>query len=468
VARRTLSGVWCIFDRSDPNVAANMTNPSGQVQSFRVDASGSVWFSTLPELATAPVDRIVQADPGCVHASDTWDHVDPGEFGFGGRYRAIEEDADGNRYFLSDGDPPSPGGLEVLSPTLGRSANLRADRLGGNSIGAIGFNRQGPNWRRAFVGVDNAGRDGFRLWFNSDNSNDIFDPTAPPNLSPQPLPFDVTAYRSILVESSRASDATDVVWVGTDSRVFRYSTQERDTLLTLGEKRGPAPGLLSGDVKDLVMDDAGNLWIATVGGLNRIDLNALAAGRPLVVDAFSTREKITELNANSGTFGRLYDPAKTIAPLPHAKVNNLAYDPAQKKLYAATDLGVAILSIDVIGAPPTVSLSNVALCPNPVRADRGDLGVFLVGLGTETRANVTVFNLEGDIVFQAFDVPSSEAEILAVTTNSRETGCHGVSRPDLYAWDLLTLQGFVATSGTYFVRIETQLGNTTLPLVVIR
>jgi ligand-binding sensor domain-containing protein len=466
VARRKLTGQWCIFDASDPDVLANMTTPSGQVRSFRVDAGGSVWFSTLPQLATAPVDR-VDADPDCVHADDVWDHIAPGEFGFGGRYRAIEVDADGNRFFLSDGDPPSPGGLEVLSPGLDRSANLRADVVGGNSIGAIAFSKQGPNWRRAYVGVDNVGRDGLQQWLNNDNDRDLFEPTDT-NFTPLELPFDVTAYRTILVESSRASDGSDVIWVGTDSRLFRYSTAEDDTLLTLGEKRGPAPGLLSGDVKDLVIDDAGSLWIATVNGLNRIDLNALAAGRPLSVDAFSTREKITELNAGSGTFGRLYDPTKTIAPLPDAKVNSLAYDATQKKLYAATELGVAILSVDVIDAPPSASLVDAALCPNPVRADRGDLGVFLVGLGAEARANVTVFNLEGDIVFQAYDVPSAEQEILSATADSRETGCHALERPDLYAWDLLTLQGFVATSGTYFVRIETDLGNTIRPLVVVR
>ncbi|MFQ5601526.1 MAG: T9SS type A sorting domain-containing protein, partial [Candidatus Krumholzibacteriia bacterium] len=394
----------------------------------------------LPIGERAPVDRLV-ADPGCAHAADVWDHIDPDEKNFGGRYWKIEEDGEGNRFFLSDGDEPGPGGLDVLSAGTDSVLNLRADLLGGSAIGAIAFETTSGPWTKAYLGVNNAGQDGLVLWRNSD---DLFVPGEANFEALQLGGMTVGAYRDIAVDPANRSR----LWVGTGASLFEYDTVERDTLLTLGVQTGAAARLVSPDLQDLLIDDLGNLWVATVNGLNRISLRDSV----LEVDAFSTRAKIAELNeAAAQTVGRLYDPMQSIAPLPSPKVNSLAYDASRRRLHMATDAGIATVDVGALGAGIRIPIEKAFVFPNPVRVLQGQERIFLADVNLPAR--VKIYNLEGEVVFEK-TVTDENEEIWDLRIFVSRSGQGGTF--------------FDATSGIYMVRIDTSDGTKVAPLVVIR
>jgi hypothetical protein len=61
------------------------------------------------------------------------------------------------------------------------------------------------------------------------------------------------------------------------------------------------------------------------------------------VEAFSTAQRIDELNADSGF--RLYDDMD-VAPLPAPEVTSLAYDPGGRLLHIGTERGLATLDVE--------------------------------------------------------------------------------------------------------------------------
>jgi hypothetical protein len=73
-------------------------------------------------------------------------------------------------------------------------------------------------------------------------------------------------------------------------------------------------------------------------------------------------------------------------------------------------------------------LSQMILYPNPVHGDRGDSELRIARISGPVA--VYVYNLEGELVHEGRDVHEGEV-----------------------AWDLLTLNGFKATSGIYLVRV---------------
>ncbi|UCE03453.1 MAG: T9SS type A sorting domain-containing protein [Candidatus Latescibacterota bacterium] len=449
IARRAADGTWCVFNGNDPDVAANMSDPAGRVSAFRVDRSGAVWFTFLPIEAQAPVDRLV-ADPNCVHGLDVWRHIRPGQGGFGGRYWRIEEDGSGNRFFLADGDPAGPGGVDLLSADTLQVANVRADLIGGSGVGALEFERRSGAWTFAWLGVNNRGDQGLIRWINSD---DLFNPTSS-NFTILPLTrlggggnLEVNSYRALAYDASRGE-----LWAGTDNGIFRYDVGRGVVDLELRKKQDAAPGLLSPDVRDLLLDDRNNLWIATADGLNRIALPAPAAKESLTVDAFSTREKIEELNAGVPIeVGILYLLERTLAPLPGPEVGSLAYDASQDLLQIGTGSGLATLDVERLDARVSIPIERAVVFPNPVRAFDDPTEIFLADVSVP--ANVMIYNLEGELVH------STLITDLAVPV-----------------WDLRIFvnrsgQGssfFNAASGIYMVRVENDTGTKVAPLVVIR
>ncbi len=444
VARRTPSGAWCTYNANDPTSSANMTDPVGRVSAFHVDRTSSVWFSTLPILAQTNVDEL-RADPGCDHPADVWSHIPAGSGGFGGRYWEIAEDGAGNRFFLSDGGEPSPGGLDVLAADRNDTLNLRANLIFGSTVGAIAFDRDSGIWSKSFLGVNNLGAGGLIEWLNSD---DLFEPgTANFSVLPLRLPdgstYSVSEYRDIAYDA-----ANDDLWVGTLQGLFRYDVTSggREILQVIGEKRIDAAGLLSLDVKDVLLDPFGNLWIGTNKGLNRIDTRDSL----LTVDAFTTRETIDELNQGEGG-AILYLPERSLAPLPDPRVNVLAFDAAASLLYIATEGGVATLDVAALDVRSLIPIERAVVYPNPIRALSDDAAVYLGDITLP--AQVRVYNLEGEMVSEKL-----------------------VTAPGVKAWDLRIIVNnstsgvafFEAASSVYLIHVTNDAGTKVTPLAVIR
>jgi hypothetical protein len=449
VGRLAPAGDWCIYDASDPIVRVNMDDPAGQTSMILADLQGDVWFHAIPTTELADTVDVLTPDPTCNHAAEVWRKRVPDEDGLLGRYWAARLDAEGHRYLLSDGDrADGEGGFDIISSNGQQVLNIRSNVLGpgGNSVGALAFNTTSVAWSTAYVGLNGVAAEGLLRWTRSDQ---LFPPQRPPeavNFRPMALPdsIDVGAYRDIVVVPG-----TQLLWVGTDNGILEYDAATQQLLSPpLRTKLDARPGLLSGDVKDLQLDKYGNLWIATGKGLNRLRLDRRTPGQTPPIEAFTTIEAIRELNSASGA-GQIYDPRRSLAPLPHAAANALAYDAGRDRLFIATQGGIAAADVGLLSRPAAIPLDQAVLYPNPVRLSAGHSEVRLAHVGEP--ATVTVFTLEGQ-------------EVCTVT--DREDG-------DI-VWTLgtpscLESEGnFKAASGAYLVRIATASGTTMRTLVIVR
>ena len=450
VARLATDGIWCIWNGNDPTVSANMTDDEGHVSALLATRNGGVWFTSLPNAGESRAVDVLAPPAACDHASDGWSHVQPGQEGFSGRYWGALQDGEGNIFMLADGEPGdalwSPhGGIDIVSEDRADSTNLRADVLGGSAVGALAFETTNGPWNLAYVGLNGETSEGLLQWTRS---GQLFPPDAPTsgNFFRLSLPdtLDIGGYRDIVVTPGNSRR----LWVGTDNFVFEYDVSAQRILTMLAARRDAGPGLLSGDVKDLQFDDFGNLWVATVLGLNRVQLADRQPGALPVVDAFTTIEAIRALNAASGV-GQLYDPRRALAPLPSPLVNSLAYDAGRDLLHIGTLSGLATLDVEEFSQEPVIALDEVVLYPNPVRIDAGHQEVRIAFVSEP--ATVTIYTLEGEIVCEITD---------------REDG-------DV-VWSLgtpscLDSEGnYRIASGIYPVRITTTAGSAMRTLVVIR
>jgi len=447
VGSLSVTGTWCVYNGDDPIVRANMDDPAGHTSMILADRSGDVWFHAIPQPGLADTLDALTPSAQCDHAQDVWRHIAPDQLNFLGRYWRAELDGDGHRYFLSDGQrADEQGGIDVLSADGLRVANLRPSVLGpgGATVGALGFDTTVGSWQRAYVGINGNGNSGLKQWFRS---GQLFPPMppGPSNFTTLALPdsVDVGEYRDIVVVPG-----TRILWIGTDNGVLEYDAAASRLRTLLRAKVDARPGLLSGDIKDLQLDRLGNLWVATVKGVNRLRLSERVSGQPPLIDTFTTVEIIRELNAASRV-GQIYDPRRALAPLPAAKANALAYDAARDRLYIGTSGGVAAVDVAVLSQTASVPLSQAVLYPNPVRFDAGHTVVRLAHVGEP--ATITIYTLEGEEV---------------CTVSDREDG-------DI-VWTLgapscLESEGnFRAASGAYLVRITTAAGSTMRTLVVVR
>ena len=88
-------------------------------------------------------------------------------------------------------------------------------------------------------------------------------------------------------------------------------------------------------------------------------------------------------------------------------------------------------------------MSEMILYPNPVYADRGDNALRIARVSGPV--DIRVYNLEGELVHEASGV--AEGEI---------------------AWDLLTINGYQASSGIYIVQAKGTGGTSMRKVAVIR
>ena len=436
---------WCIYNGN--TVGNNLSDPDGHVSALIADRTGKVWIHALPNTTLrAPVD-VLTPGAGCNHTADAWAHIAPDDSGFGGRYWGAKEDGLGRRFFYSDGEQETAlvaNGIDVIAEDGRRVGNIRADVLGGNGVGALAFATLSGAWSQAFVGINNQRNQGLKRWRLSDQNDveGVFEPNTG-NFTVMTLPssIDVSGYRDIAVVPGQ-----DLIWVATDNGIFEYDTQRSELRRRrYGIKVDAKAGLLSPDVRDLEIDDAGNLWIATALGLNRIVIAGLTLADSVVIDAFTTIEAIRERNASS-RFGQLYNAARDQAPILHADVHALGYDRTLKRLYVGTVGGLASVDVLEFQRRAASSVTDAIVYPNPVRLDAGHEEVRIARLGEP--ATVAILTMEGEEVCR-IDVEDGD-----VVWDLHAPSCLGG-----------TLR---ATSGMYFVRITTASGSVVRPLVVIR
>jgi hypothetical protein len=448
IASLVPGATWCAYNGNDPVVRPHMTDNSGHVSALAAGFDERVWFHALPQPNLSTAIDVLTPGANCAHASDAWTHVAPGDSGFGCRYWKAPMDGDGNIFFLSDGDPGAvadAGGIDVTSADGSQRVHIGTDVLGAAGVGALAFETQAGTWGTAYLGLNNEGSHGLRRWTRA---GQLFPPHPPTstNFAELSLPdsYDVSQYRDIAV----MPDSLNRIWVATGSGLFEYDVPSRSVLRTLGAKQDARPGLLSVDLKALAFDAAGNLWVASVKGVNRLRLADRQPGATLVIDAFTTIDIIRELNAASSA-GQLYDPTKAVAPLPSAKVLGLVYDKPHDVLHIATDAGLATVDVGAISHTASVPLTSAILYPNPVRADAGHTEVRIAHISEP--ATVSIYTLEGQLVCEATDREDNDVVWLLGAPSCLETEGN-----------------YKAATGTYLVRIATRAGTTVRTLVVIR
>ena len=449
VSRLDTGGRWCTYNGNDATVRSNMTDVEGHVSALVTGVDGRAWFHALPQPTLSnPVDML-RGDSGCGHTADQWDHIGVDQHRFGGRYWRALRDGEGNLFWLADGQEDAAsdigGGFEVVSADGTRFTAIREDTLGGRAVGALAFDTETGPWARAYVGLNGLGTHGLLQWIRSGQLLPPGPLPGPQNFSELSLPdsLSVSEFRDLAVQPG-----TRTVWVGTDNGVLEYDAVNRLVLTVLRAKNSARPGLLSGDVKDLQFDRFGNLWVATVKGLNRLRLDQRATSPVLVIEAFTTIEAIRERNAASSV-GQLYDPRRALAPLPAPKVNALAYDTARDRLYCGTEGGVAVIDVAGLSRRTVIPVDQAVLYPNPVRADAGHHEVRITKLSEP--ATVTIYTLEGNEVCSATDREDGDVVWTLGTPSCLDSEGN-----------------FLAASGAYLVRITTRSGSTLRTLVVIR
>ena len=436
VGKLTPAGQWVNYNTSVAggdslsNLRVNIT--------CLADSDGDKWFCTLstPD-APRPLDQLNdQGDSD--YDNDSWTRWGIGSGGGDGlgslRLQRALEDPAGNRWFLSDEDPELGPigwhGIHILSQDksawLQVSPTTESGMLAGNvTDAAFGLGS-------AYLAL----RDfGVQKW--EPGSFDWTDLSVLDDDSWTTIGEIGGAFASGAEIHTVELRSDDVLWVGTTAGV--YKVDPVFGIRHIEANTGFRVGLLSNKVLDILLDHDENLWVATELGLNRIDRED-----DNDIEAFTTAA------AYQAALNLLYPP-DVISPLANASCNSLAIHPSKDILYIGTVGGLSIYDFSAPGGPLAVDFSEVYVYPNPVLGRRGDASLKLNKLrvtGGSLNVFVEIYNLEGNLV--------------------SSTTLENVSGDDIEAeiWDLTTEGGFLAASGTYFVRIHSG-GNAVVKSVAI-
>ena len=217
-------------------------------------------------------------------------------------------------------------------------------------------------------------------------------------------------------------------WVGTSAGLVRYLQGSIDSFTV--KTASNEEGLIGGTVYDLEFDGRGGLWVATNKGMNRIEQDGT------ITAAYTTALKWQD------ELDQIYYAEDVITPLPDHSCRVLAYDHTGGFLWIGTDNGLARLDVNE-PVEVTMPMSEMILYPNPVHAARGDYELRIDRISG--LVDIRVYNLEGQLVHEV----------------------DGVSEGGV-AWDLLTLNGYQASSGIYIVQVKGTGGTSMRKVAVIR
>jgi hypothetical protein len=366
------------------------------------------------------LDRIAIGDP-LDKGDDEWLHYAMGEGTItSNRFVRAVEDPAGNRWFLSDDAGLSEGrwGINIVSSSGSDWLEVNPTTHPEMEVGSV-FDCEFSN-TGVYLGLKGFG---VKLWMTGGFEWDDLVSTVGDYWV---TILDETQLSSTQIRDLELGDDGSV-WIATSAVLARYRSGLIDSFTaktSFGEE-----GLLSGDVYDLQFDGSGNLWVATGNGLNVIDDEGAITG------AYTTATLWLE------DLQWIY-PDDVISPLPNHSCKALAFDEARSFLWIGTDKGLARLDV----SPDTgesLSLSDMILYPNPVHIGRGDTAMRISRISG--RVDIKVYNLEGELVHEAMGVAEGEV-----------------------AWDLLTINGYIAGSGIYIVRVSGNSGDEMRKVAVIR
>ena len=217
------------------------------------------------------------------------------------------------------------------------------------------------------------------------------------------------------------------VWVGTAAGLVRYRSGSIDSLTQ--RTSSSDKGLVGVIVYDIEFDGYGNLWVATDGGLDKIDTDGE------VVETYTTADYWSD------NLQFIYHES-VISPLLSPICTALQYDEGENALWIGAGNGLARFDV----SPPSVEdipLSNMILYPNPIQISRGD-DALRIGRISEP-VSVQVYTVEGELVHE--DRGVTEGGVV---------------------WDLLTLNGYRVVSGIYLVRVTNNCYTETRKIALIR
>jgi ligand-binding sensor domain-containing protein len=402
--------------------------PSNQYNNlaFLADSQGFKWFCSLPSPTLDQLDDRSDA----IYSNDVWTRHAEGSGGGDGLgslslQRAVE-DPGGNRWFL--GDISRLGlngwqGIHILSRDgtqwFEMTPIVESDMASGDIID-VAF---GPG--RAYIahrtqGIQEWNFGGFSWSSITNTAGDQWT-----------TPVARTSLDGNVAGIELRSD--NVLWIATASGLFRHpSTQppprevdEFPVYIGIGS------GILSPGVQDILLDHDENLWVATNLGLNKI-----------ARDDDGDIETYTTASTYATVLADLRYPLSVISPLSHSDCRALAMHPTQDIVYVGTLGGLSELDYTPPPAQET-NLSRVYLYPNPVYRSRGQNELMIQNITGPV--SVEVYNIEGVLV------------------HSQTVDANGQ-----VAWDLTTETGFVASSGSYVVRVSGPGGSVTKMIAVLR
>ncbi len=412
ISYRANDGRWTTYSKMrTPTDEAGLTYYLNNIAMLR-DSQGYLWACAFQDL-----DRVKLNDP-LLKTDDEWEHYALNEGTITtNRFIRAKEDPAGNRWFLSDDVLAGQGQLGINILKADGTAWLSvtpatAPGMAGGSVFDVSFGAGGVVYL-ALRGY------GVQAWYTggldwahlSDIANDGWSTLIGPD--------DLASTDLFAVENG-----TDgAVWAGTASGLVRWKAGAVDSFkikTTPGEE-----GLIGALVFDLELDGAGNLWVGTEQGLNKIAPDG-------TIEAFTSAEAWK---------GDLY-PSSIITPLPSSVCGKLACDRAANMLWIGTSNGLA--RFDVTPAVEVAApLSSMILYPNPVHISRGDAEVKISKISNPV--SIRVYTIEGELVHS----------VDRVVDGGR-------------AWDLLTLNGFKARSGIYIVKVSDGSSTESRKIAIIR
>jgi ligand-binding sensor domain-containing protein len=396
-------GTWSTYTKFRGDVGDDALSYFAYNLALLYDSQDNLWLNVLG----ADLDRIVVNDP-LSKADDVWEHYGLAEGTLtSNRFVKAKEDPAGNRWFLSDDDAMENGiwGINIANAAGTEWLTVNPDSVPEMESGSVFDCAFGPDGR-VYLALRGYG---VQVWFPGyydwDNLSDLDDDVWFTIIDPDQL-------TSTIIHSI-ALDEDGSVWLGTASGLVRYRSGVIDSLtkkIFTGQE-----GLVGAIVYDLEFDGGGNLWVATDGGLDKIDEDGE------IVETYTTADYW------SSGLEFLY-PNSIISPLPSPICKALEYDEHENVLWIGTDNGLARLDM----SPPSgeeIPLSQLILYPNPIYPSRGDDALQIWGISPPV--SIRIFTVEGELVHRV--VVTEEGGV---------------------AWDLLTLNGYLAQSGIYIVVVN--------------
>ncbi len=412
ICYRSNEGRWTTYSKMrTPTDEAGLTYFLNNIAFLR-DSRGYLWCGAFQDL-----DRIALHDP-FIKTDDEWEHYALNEGTITtNRFVKAREDPEGNRWFLSDDVLGEQGQLGINILKADGTAWLSvtpstAPGMAGGSVFDVSFAAGGV----AYLALRGYG---VQVWYTGGFDWAHLSDIASDGWNTLIEPGDLASKDLFAVENGNDG----AVWAGTASGLVRWKAGVVDsfTIKTSAVERG----LIGAAVFDLEFDGAGNLWVGTEQGLNKITPDG-------AIEAFTSVEAWK---------GDLY-PSSVISPLPSPVCGTLAYDRIANVLWIGTANGLA--RFDVTPAREVKEpLSRMILYPNPVHISRGDAEVKISRISNPV--SIRVFTIEGQLVHSADGIQDGER-----------------------AWDLLTLNGFKARSGIYVMKVSDGRSTETRKIAIIR